>query len=349
MEPYGEGKGRLVSSGSVSYGYDMSSRSTELRPERAQHWQIAAVALSVLLVAGVGLFGVPTAVGEVLQDRVAQSLGLFISAQLIGSAAIILFLEWRYPAQPDQALFSPSLLLDGFYFFVMQPVFSVAIVLISGPLQSFLETYASWMVLDVADGLPLVVAVPLGIVVVDITSWAAHVAQHKIPFLWRFHMVHHSQPNMNMFTAARLHPVSQFLEGFVMRIFPFFILFPSVAGSWKSLTLIAALYHLQLRFQHSNIRTNLGPLRYLIVTPQSHRVHHSVDPVHWNSNYASIFAWDRLFGTQHPDADVYPITGTPDRYVPEPSQWSLSEFARCLYRQTVFPFTSDAGPKSHLQ
>ncbi len=337
-----------MASGSVSYGYEMYSRNTGLRPEPTQRRQLAVVALSVLLVAAVWLFGVPVAVGEVLQSRVAGSASLIISTQVIVSVVLILFLERRYPAQPNQQVISPSLLMDGFYFFVMQPVFSVGIVLISGPLQALLERYASWMVLDVASGLPLVVAVPLGIVLVDVTSWATHITQHKIPFLWRFHMVHHSQPNMNMFTAARLHPVSQFLEGFVMRIFPFFILFPSVANDWKSLTFISALYHLQLRFQHSNIKTNLGPLRYLIVTPQSHRVHHSVDPVHWNSNYASIFAWDRLFGTQHPDDEVYPITGTPDRYVPEPSRWSLSEFARCLYRQTVFPFTAGAGSKGHL-
>jgi len=332
-----------VSDASILHSYDSARRSTRLRPERTQYLQMALVVSSILLIFAIGFFEIPAALGEVLRDRVALSVSLVISAQMILTSAIILLLESRYPAQTTQGVVSPSLLMDGFYFFVIQPVFSVAIVLISDPLQAVLERYASWMVLDVTSGLPLFIAVPLGIVIVDLTSWFTHVAQHKIPFLWRFHMVHHSQPNMNMFTAARLHPVSQFLEGFVMRVFPFFILFPTVANDWKSLTFVAALYSLQLRFQHSNIRTNLGPLRFLIVTPQSHRVHHSVDPIHWNSNYASIFAWDRLFGTQHSDAHVYPTTGTPDRYVPEPSQWSLSEFVRCLYRQSVFPFTSEAG------
>lgn len=335
-----------MSGGSILHCNDTARRCTELRPEQTKYLQTALVASFLLLVAGIGFFGIPAAIGEVLKDRIALSVSLIISTQMILSATIILLLERRYPAHIGQHVFSPSLLMDGAYFFVVQPIFSVALVLIAPPLQAVLERYGSWAVLDVNNGLPMLVAIPLGIVVVDLTTWVTHVAQHKIPLLWRFHMVHHSQPNMNMFTAARLHPVSKFIEGFVMRIFPFFILFPSVADDWKSLTLVTALYNLQLRFQHSNIRTNLGPLRFLIVTPQSHRVHHSVYPTHWNSNYASIFAWDRLFGTQHPDSDIYPVTGTPDRYVPEPSQWLLSEFGCCLYRQTVFPFTADAGPIS---
>jgi len=68
------------------------------------------------------------------------------------------------------------------------------------------------------------------------------------------------------------------------------------------------------RFYHSNIRTNLGPLRYVLVTPQSHRIHHSVDPGHRNRNYGAMLSvWDHLFRTQHDDCDTYPPTGLSDQ------------------------------------
>ncbi|MFV0524697.1 MAG: sterol desaturase family protein [Acidimicrobiales bacterium] len=95
------------------------------------------------------------------------------------------------------------------------------------------------------------------------------------------------------------------------------------------------------RLQHANLRLNFGPLRYLLVTPQSHRIHHSVDPVHYNSNYASVFAWDRLFGTQHKDSASYPPTGIGDRHYPEATSYQPRDLLASLTGQLMYPFSRD--------
>ena len=80
----------------------------------------------------------------------------------------------------------------------------------------------------------------------------------------------------------------------------------------------------------------------MLVTPQSHRIHHSTEPEHWNSNYANVFCWDRLFGTQHADDTSYPTTGVNDLQFPEPKSFSAAEFGRCYLRQLAFPFDAAA-------
>jgi hypothetical protein len=68
---------------------------------------------------------------------------------------------------------------------------------------------------------------------------------------------------------------------------------------------------------HGNLRTNLGVLRYLLVTPQSHRVHHSTELRHRDRNFGVLFSvWDQLFGTQYRGFDEYPETGVSDPTFP---------------------------------
>ena len=114
-----------------------------------------------------------------------------------------------------------------------------------------------------------------------------------------------------------------------------------------SYVLIGAIFALERRFParaeqrgfSPSVRFDaFGPLRYVLVTPQSHRIHHSSEPEHWNSNYTNIFCWDRLFGMQHPDDQSYPTTGVNDLEFPEPATYSPMEFGRCFVRQTAFPF-----------
>lgn len=89
---------------------------------------------------------------------------------------------------------------------------------------------------------------------------------------------------------------------------------------------------------HGNIRTNLGPLRYVLVTPQSHRVHHSIQPLHRDTNFGSIFSfWDRLFGTQYRGYDEYPETGIDDEAFPHETRTRLATLVGPLI-QMAYPF-----------
>ena len=96
-------------------------------------------------------------------------------------------------------------------------------------------------------------------------------------------------------------------------------------------------------FNHSNIRTDLGMLRYVMVTPQSHRIHHSRDPRHFEKNFGGILSiWDHLFGTQYRVYDEYPeVAGVPYLEYPNDPVGPPSDIAgilKAVWLQLVYPF-----------
>lgn len=306
---------------------------------RLPHREVVVVVL-LAAVAVAAVTEAPGYVGELVRRQVLSSFAFLTSIQLIAGLTGIFILERKYPAQPNVPLFSPAVAMDALYTFIVQPLTVVLLVLVSEPLSNFLATSASWLVVDTTRDLPLPVMLVCGLVITDFFVWLAHVLKHKIPLLWRFHVIHHSQVQINMFTSNRIHPIEH-VQDLAIQTLPYFILFPSLTSNWKSFMILNVLYAWQQRFQHSNIATNLGPLRYIIVTPQSHRVHHSLIEAHWNSNYGSVFTWDRLFGMQNDDVESYPITGLNDGDFPEPTTWSPRGFLRCLADQFTYPFKSD--------
>lgn len=306
---------------------------------RAWWRELALIAFTVAVIAA-AFSGASGHVGGLVREEASGSLAFLTSIQLILGLVVIFALERKFPAQPNVPLFSPSVAMDAIYTFVIHPITIVGLVLMSEPLSAALDRYASWLVVDSTRELPLLVALGLGLVITDFFVWFAHVLKHKIPLLWRFHVIHHSQEQLSIFTSNRIHPIER-AQDVIIQTVPYFILFPSLTSDWKSFAALATLYAWQQHFQHSNIRTNLGPLRYLIVTPQSHRLHHSLIEEHWNSNYGSVFTWDRLFGLQHDDVEAYPITGLNDREFPEPHHWSVREFATCSVDQMIYPFKRD--------
>ena len=230
---------------------------------------------------------------------------------------------------------------DALYMMLHLPVIAGTLAFVSGPISAFLTENASFLVVDSTRAWPQWLAALVGVMIADFGHWGAHLITHKVPLFWRFHMIHHSQKRMNLFTANRTHPVDAIIESFML-LLPFFFLFPSITEQAGTVFLIGLLPGWYVRFQHANIGTNMGPLRYLIVTPQSHRVHHSTEPEHWNSNYANIFAWDRLFGTQHSDVTSYPTTGINDQHFPEPTSVAPTDIASSFVGQMLFPLDSEA-------
>ena len=90
---------------------------------------------------------------------------------------------------------------------------------------------------------------------------------------------------------------------------------------------------------HSNLRTNYGWLRYVLVTPQSHRIHHSTLPEHHNMNYGvNLSIWDHLFGTQYRNYDDYPVTGLGDELFPHETSMHPLALAESFTAQLLYPF-----------
>lgn len=145
-------------------------------------------------------------------------------------------------------------------------------------------------------GVPFWLAFVLSLVVLDIAIWAQHVATHKIPWLWRLHRVHHADRDVDVTTAIRFHPAEIALSMLLKIGLVYALGAPAAAVlAFEVLLNGCAL------FNHANIRLPAAierPLRWLLVTPEMHRIHHSVRREETDSNYGfSVSWWDRLFGT----------------------------------------------------
>ncbi|MDW8468941.1 MAG: sterol desaturase family protein [Burkholderiales bacterium] len=139
-------------------------------------------------------------------------------------------------------------------------------------------------------------AVLAAMVLLDLAIWAQHVMFHAVPGLWRLHRVHHSDPDVDASTGTRFHPLEILVSAGVKCAAVAAIGAPAVAVLAFELLLNAASV-----FNHANARIPAALerwLRLIVVTPDMHRVHHSIAYEEANSNFGfSLSWWDRLFGT----------------------------------------------------
>jgi sterol desaturase/sphingolipid hydroxylase (fatty acid hydroxylase superfamily) len=147
-----------------------------------------------------------------------------------------------------------------------------------------------------AVALPYWVAFALALIVLDLVFYVEHRLLHRVPLLWRFHRMHHADPDYDLTTGLRFHPFESLVfNGTNMALVAVLglpvgavILFEVLAGAQSSLS-------------HGNIRLTLSTdraLRLVLVTPDMHRVHHSTVPQETDSNFGNLLPlWDRLVGT----------------------------------------------------
>lgn len=133
----------------------------------------------------------------------------------------------------------------------------------------------------------------LALVVGDLGVYAIHRLQHTVPWLWRFHAVHHSAEEMDWLVGFRFHPVDLFLVR-VASLGPLVALHVTPSA----VAIFIAVSAWQAWLVHANVRMPYGPLRWLLVSPEFHHWHHSAEREAHDRNYASLVAsWDVLFGT----------------------------------------------------
>lgn len=135
-----------------------------------------------------------------------------------------------------------------------------------------------------------------GIIIMDFSIYIWHRLNHKIPILWKFHQVHHSDMNMDASTSTRFH-ICEFLLSGIVRIF-LITIFKIDFFTYFAFEILA---NLSIQFHHSSVKV-YGVLDrtwiLLFVPPSMHRIHHSISKKEYNSNYGAIFSlWDRLLGT----------------------------------------------------
>jgi len=138
--------------------------------------------------------------------------------------------------------------------------------------------------------------VAIGVVVLDLAIYLQHVMFHGLPILWRLHMMHHSDLDFDVTTGVRFHPIEILLSMGIKMIVVFL-----VGISALGVLIFEVILNATSLFNHGNVRLAASidrVLRFFVVTPEMHRVHHSVIIRETNSNFGfNLPWWDRLFGT----------------------------------------------------
>jgi len=165
---------------------------------------------------------------------------------------------------------------------------------------------------------PLWLKLPLVFMVNDFGVYWAHRASHHIPFLWRFHAVHHSAEHLDWLVNTRAHPFDLVFTRLAGLGLVYVCGLAGARGNYldPGVALVTVLGTLWSFFIHANVRFRLGPLEWLVSTPAFHHWHHTNDE-HRDRNFAAIFPlYDRLFGTAWLPRHWPPVYGTDTKVAP---------------------------------
>lgn len=218
-----------------------------------------------------------------------------LSLAIVVAFGFLLFLlERMFPLRRTKARLLPRVFVN-----VCLSAFTLAVAVLGvQPLVTHLLQWTSQTPFGLlqALSLPSQISAILGFLILDLTFYYWHLANHLIPFLWRFHNVHHIDPDLDVSTGFRFH-FGEVAWSAVFRIIQISLVGPSLVTF--------AAYELVFRgcvyFHHSNLRLPIRVERLLnliFVTPRMHGIHHSQVFAETNSNYGTVFPWwDRLHRT----------------------------------------------------
>jgi sterol desaturase/sphingolipid hydroxylase (fatty acid hydroxylase superfamily) len=258
-----------------------------------------------------------------------------ISLAILG---IFLVVERVRPAQRR------PLIARGHYHDLLFAVLNVTLVvpLVAALSISFSETARAtvpWIVLPGTAAIPRWATIAVIFVAMDACNWVAHLANHRVHALWRFHELHHSQEDMSVLTVFRTHPLIH--VSYLIALLPAIVLLANGVMPTGLLVLYGAI----VAFAHSNTNVGFGPLDRIFVSPNFHRIHHRlVGPQDVNLGFA-LSVWDQLFhrAVFPTEATIRTDTGLPGRPLiveqegPHPRHFSV------VAAQLVAPFRPSNG------
>ena len=154
---------------------------------------------------------------------------------------------------------------------------------------------AGWGLFNRVD-LPYWIEVIAAVLLLDLSIYAQHAAMHRVPLLWRLHRVHHADLDIDLTTGSRFHSIEILLS----MLFKWLVIL-ALGPALFAVLVFEVLLNGMAMFNHANVSLPRGidrSLRFLLVTPDMHRVHHSILRRETDSNYGfNLSLWDRLFGT----------------------------------------------------
>ena len=271
----------------------------------------------------------------------AELPGWFRSGVIFGVAGLLTILEYRRALRKSQL--EPK---------ARREIRNLVIAATAGLVMQFCERPPSvwlarkvnaraWGIAPVLSRSPLAQTL-LSVALLDYGLYIWHVLTHKVPFLWRFHLVHHIDLDLDASTALRFH-FGEMVLSVPWRLAQIFVVgaSPLALSIWQTFLFASILFH------HSNVKLPWKSeqiLRFLITTPRLHGIHHEADQARTNSNWSSGFAlWDMLHGTQLWDATTGEIG------VPAYQEQEDVKLACCLilpFKQQRADWVSESGQHS---
>ena len=251
---------------------------------------------------------------------------------LLSSTLIFVVIEKLFPLYKGQAVFRREWQTDLKHFAVNHFIVGLALLTVNFLLHHLFGHLLSSTFQQYVQHLPFVPQLLLCILAADLAQYWTHRAYHEVPFLWRFHAVHHSVKTMDWLAGSRQHML-ELIATRVCVLAPLYVLGFS-EGVMNAYIIVVGF---QAVFNHANVHLPWGPLKYLVVTPNFHHWHHASDDEAIDRNYAAHYAFlDYLFGTAVKSKNKFPEKyGVVGDYMPDG-----------FIRQQLFPFRSSTKPVS---
>lgn len=244
---------------------------------------------------------------------------------LFGSALLFILIEKILPKYPEQVILRPEWRMDLLYFVLNHLLVGLFLLIGNGfaPLAFDWATNATLQTWMQSQALP--VQILILVFAADFVQYWVHRAFHEVPFLWKFHAVHHCTEHMDWLAGSRTHMFQTICDRSLVMV-PLYLLGPSL----DALNFYVAIAAFQAVFVHANFGLRFGPLRYLIVTPQFHHWHHSKDDPALDTNYAvHTPIYDLMFRSFHLPKDFWPK-----------EYGTVSPLPKTFFGQFAYPFRS---------
>lgn len=286
-------------------------------------WRSLNFSAFLLVMVAVASGGSRVAVGDFPDHTPYIGVDWFI-LDLLGSTLIFVLIEKLFPLYRNQAIFRREWQTDLVHFAVNHFIIGLALLIVNVAIHRIF----GWMVhadfQQAVAGISFLPQLFLCMLVADLMEYGTHRAYHEVPFLWRFHAVHHSVKTMDWLAGSRQH-ILELIVTRVMVLGPLFVL----GFDQAVINTYIVIVGFQAVFNHANVHLPWGPLRYIFVTPDFHHWHHSSEEEAIDKNYAAHFSFiDYFFGTAVKVKRKFPaLYGVVGDYIPAG-----------FLRQQAFPF-----------
>jgi sterol desaturase/sphingolipid hydroxylase (fatty acid hydroxylase superfamily) len=243
---------------------------------------IVAIAAALVALGAASRWGGADFAGSMRSLRV-----IVVGPLTLAIVAAFLVVERLRPAQ-RRPIFARGYRHDLLYTLLNATLVVPLVTALTLSFSEVVQRWLPWLIVGRVDVVPSWLVIALIFVAMDGCNWLAHLANHRVRVLWRFHELHHSQEDMSVLTVFRTHPLIH--VSYLGALIPGVVLVANGAMP----TLLLVIYAAVVAFAHSNTNLGFGPLGRILVSPNFHRIHHRVDgPQDVNLGFA-LTIWDQL-------------------------------------------------------